>query len=84
MRMIRKPISFPADRPLNRALAVEVVQVANRYESRVMISQKQKIVNAKSTLGLLALSADDLNDLVLIAEGPDEAEVAEAIATLLA
>lgn len=82
--MIRKPISFPADRPLNRALAVEVVQVANRYESRVMISQKQKIVNAKSTLGLLALSADDLNDLVLIAEGPDEAEVAEAIATLLA
>ena len=82
--MIRKPISFPADRPLNRALAVEVVQVANRYESRVMISQKQKIVNAKSTLGLLALSADDLNDLVLIAEGPDEAEVAEAIAAVLA
>ena len=82
--MIRKPISFPADRPLNRALAVEVVQAANRFESRVMIAQHQKIVNAKSTLGLLALSADDLTELVLIAEGPDEAEVVAAIEALLA
>ena len=49
-----------------------------------MIAQHQKIVNAKSTLGLLALSADDLTELVLIAEGPDEAEVVAAIEALLA
>ena len=49
-----------------------------------MISRHQKIVNAKSTLGLLSLSAEDQTDLVLIADGPDEAEAVEAIQALLA
>lgn len=82
--MIRKPISFPANQPLTRALAAEFVQVASRFEARVMISRHQKIVNAKSTLGLLSLSADDQNDLVLIAEGPDEEAAVAAILELLA
>ena len=81
--MIRKPISFPDSKPLTRALAASFVQVASRFEARVMISRHQKIVNAKSTLGLLSLSADDQNDLVLIADGPDEAEAVEAITALL-
>ena len=82
--MIRKPVTFPENKPLNRALAAEVVQTANCFEARVMISRHQKIVNAKSTLGLLSLSAEDQNDLVLIAEGVDEAEAVEAILALLA
>lgn len=81
--MIRKPISFPENKPLTRALAAEFVQVAARFESRVMISRRQKIVNAKSTLGLLSLSAEDQNDLVLIAEGPDEEAAVAAIVELL-
>ena len=81
--MIRKPISFPADKPLTRALAAEFVQVAASFEARVMISRHQKIVNAKSTLGLLSLSAEDLTDLTLIAEGPDEEAAVAAIVALL-
>lgn len=81
--MIRKPISFPENKPLTRALAAEFVQVAARFESRVMISRHQKIVNAKSTLGLLSLSAEDQTDLVLIAEGADEEAAVEAILALL-
>ena len=81
--MIRKSIVFPDNQPLTRALAAEVVQTASCFEARVMISRYQKIVNAKSTLGLLSLSAEDQNDLVLIAEGPDEAAAVEAIAALL-
>ena len=81
--MIRKPITFPGNQPLTRTLAAEVVQTASRFEARVMISRHQKIVNAKSTLGLLSLSADDQNDLVLIAEGPDEAAAVAAIEALL-
>lgn len=82
--MIRKPITFPGNQPLTRALAAEVVQTASQYEARVMISRHQKIVNAKSTLGLLSLSVEDQNDLVLIAEGQDEAAAVEAILKLLA
>lgn len=82
--MIRKPVSFPDNQPLTRALAAEVVQTASRFEARVMISRHQKIVNAKSTLGLLSLSAEDQNDLVLLAEGPDEEAAVAAIMELLA
>lgn len=82
--MIRKPISFPDNKPLTRTLAATLVQVAAQFEARVMISRHQKIVNAKSTLGLLSLSADDLNDLVLIADGPDEEAAVQAIEALLA
>ena len=81
--MIRKSIAFPDNQPLTRALAAEVVQTASCFEARVMISRHQKVVNAKSTLGLLSLSAEDQNDLVLIADGPDEAAAVEAIVALL-
>ena len=57
--MIRKPISFPGNAPLTRSLAAAVVQTASAFEARVMIQHDQKIVNAKSMLGLLSLGADD-------------------------
>ena len=82
--MIRKPSAYPGNKPLTRALAAEVVKTASRFEARVMIPRHQKIVNAKSTLGLLSLSADDQSDMVLVAEGPDEAAAVEAITALLA
>ncbi len=81
--MIRKPITFPNRQPLTRALAAEVVQTASRFEARVMISHEQKLVNAKSMLGLLSLGADDQEGMVLLAEGVDEAAAVAAVAALL-
>lgn len=81
--MIRTPIAFPNHAPLTRTIAASLVQTAARYESRIMIHCRQKVVNAKSMLGLLSLDADDQNDLVLVAEGPDEAAAVEAINALL-
>ena len=81
--MIRKPIVFPGNAPLTRALAAEVVQTASAYEARVMIQRNQKIVNAKSMLGLLSLSAEDQVNMVLVAEGADEAAAAEAVLKVL-
>lgn len=82
--MIRKPISFPGDAPLTRSLAAEVVQTASRFEARVMIQREQKIVNAKSMLGLLSLGADDQANMVLMAEGADEEAAAAAVLAVLA
>ncbi|MBQ4579408.1 MAG: HPr family phosphocarrier protein [Clostridia bacterium] len=81
--MIRTPIAFPGQAPLNRALAAEVVQTASAFEARVMIQRDQKIVNAKSMLGLLSLGTDDQSRMVLIAEGADEAAAAEAVLAVL-
>lgn len=82
--MIRKPISFPGYAPLTRALAAEVVQVASAYQSRVMIQRGQKIVNAKSMLGLLSLGADDQQGMLLVSEGVDEEAAVEAVLATLA
>ena len=82
--MIRKPIAFPGNAPLTRALAADVVQTASGFEARVMIQRDQKIVNAKSMLGLLSLGADDQSNMVLIAEGADEDAAAAAVLKVLA
>ena len=81
--MIRKPIVFPGNAPLTRALAAEVVQTASGFEARVMIQRAQKIVNAKSMLGLLSLGVEDQANMVLIAEGVDEAEAVAAVVAIL-
>ncbi len=80
--MIRKPIVFPKNAPLTRAMAAEVVQTASNFEARVMIMHDQKVVNAKSMLGLLSLGADDQRDLMLMAEGPDEEAAVDAVLAL--
>lgn len=82
--MIRKPITFPTNEPLTRSLAAEVVQAASQFEARVMIQRAQKIVNAKSMLGLLSLGTDDQNDMILVAEGADEEAAAAAVLAVLA
>ena len=81
--MIRKPIVFPGNAPLTRALAAEVVQTASGYDARVLIQREQKIVNAKSMLGLLSLGADDQANMMLVAEGPDEEAAVAAVLKVL-
>lgn len=80
--MVVKPITFPNQQPLTRSLAAQVVQVASRFESRVMIRRHQKVVNAKSMLGLLSMDADEQNEMFLVAEGTDEEAAAEAVLAL--
>lgn len=81
--MIRQPIRFPGDKPLNRSAAAQIAKVTTRFECRIMIEREQKIVNAKSMLGLLSLGADDQANMVLIAEGADEAAAADAVMKVL-
>ena len=81
--MIRQPITFPGGKPLTRSAAAQVVQVTARFQSRIMIERDQKIVNAKSMLGLLSLGLEEHPDLTLLVEGDDEQEAAEAILAML-
>ena len=69
--MIVKPITFPNHQPLNRTLAAQVVQTASRFDARVMIRRHQKVVNAKSMLGLLSM--------FLVCDGADEEAASAAV-----
>ena len=77
--MIVKPITFPNHQPLNRTLAAQVVQTASRFDARVMIRRHQKVVNAKSMLGLLSLDADEQNEMFLVCDGADEEAASAAV-----
>lgn len=81
--MIRQSITFPGGQPLTRSAAAQVVQVTARFQSRIMIERDQKIVNAKSMLGLLSLGLEEQPELTLLVEGEDEQEAVEAILALL-
>ena len=77
--MIKLPIEFPEGVQMNRTIAASLVQVASRFDARIMIERGQKIVNAKSTLGLLSLYTDIGTGMVLVADGEDEKAAMEAM-----
>lgn len=76
--MIKQPIVFPAGQPLTRTSAAQLVQIASRFECRVMIEQNQKLVNAKSMLGLLSLGVEE-GGMQLLVDGAEEEAAAAAI-----
>lgn len=83
--MIRIPLALKGQDTLQRRTVALLVQEANRYDARIMIECEQKIVNAKSMLGLLSVGADTANSpLTLMVDGPDEEKAAQAMAAFIA
>ena len=66
--------------------ARKAAEVANRmggYRAQVLLRRGDVTVNAKSLMGLLSLGLEAQSGMVLLAEGPDEAEAVAAIEQLL-
>lgn len=63
-------------------LAGEVVKVASKFKSTVMIGKDSDMVNAKSILGVAGLGAEYGVELSLSAEGADEDEAMATIVSL--
>jgi phosphotransferase system HPr (HPr) family protein len=61
--------------------AARLVQVANRFASRVHLRQGDREANAKSLVSLLELTVQPASEITLVADGPD-AESAIAALTL--
>ena len=60
------------------------IQKANEFKSSIWVEVEERRVNAKSLLGDLSLGIVKGTEITLIANGPDEEEAVEALATLLA
>ena len=65
--------------------AMLLAQKAAEYSSQITIGRKDRedCVDAKSIMHLLMLAATQGTTLEITAEGPDEAEAAEALAELV-
>ena len=81
--MIKRQIALSVDSALTRNRAVRLVQAANLFQSRLMIEQGSRLISAKSMLGLLSLNMERQESVTLCADGPDEQEAVECLASLL-
>ena len=64
--------------------AAEVVKVASRFTSDILIVRDDLEVNAKSIMGVMMLAAEFGAELVVKANGPDAEEAVAAIVALVA
>ena len=60
-----------------------LVQTANRYGSQIYLNMKDKHVNAKSIMGMMSLALLNGEEILVDAEGADEAEAVAAIEEFL-
>ena len=81
--MIRKEVALPGHEALQRRTAAQLVQVASRFDARIMIEHQSRVINAKSMLGLLSLGSVTEGKLYLVADGDDEQKAVNAIVHLL-
>ncbi len=57
-----------------------IVQEAGNFSSQIHIEMGTKKINAKSIMGMMSLTLTPGQELVVAAEGADEAEAAKALA----
>ena len=60
-----------------------LVQVANRYESKIYLEHGDSRVNAKSIMGMMSVALLNGEEILVDAEGADEAEAVAAIEEFL-
>jgi phosphotransferase system HPr (HPr) family protein len=61
--------------------ASKVVQVASRFQSRIVLRSGERTVDVKSLIALLGLTIRPLTEITLTADGPD---ADDALAALVA
>lgn len=59
------------------------IKKANEFSSRITVSRQGNTVNAKSLLGLLSMQLTKGTELLLEAEGGDEAEALDALEKIM-
>ncbi|MHB1863505.1 MAG: HPr family phosphocarrier protein [Gemmatimonadaceae bacterium] len=64
--------------------AAQIVKLASRYRSDIVLIRDDLEVNGKSIMGVMMLAAERGAQLTLRAEGPDAEEALDALAALIA
>ena len=81
--MISKNVTIVNSVGLHARPATFFIQKANSYKSSIWVEKEDRRVNAKSLLGVLSLGIVKGMTITLIADGSDEAEALDGLATLI-
>ena len=81
--MTKKEITIQLDSGLETRPVALLVQVASQYDSDIYIESDNKCINAKSIMGMTALGLVPGENVVISANGADEADAMEGIEAYL-
>lgn len=81
--MIRKPVTVAINDGLDARPIALLVQEASQYASKVCIQVDNKMINAKSIMGMMSLSLINGEDVTIVTEGSDEEVAAEGMKKFL-
>ncbi len=81
--MLRQPVTITNTMDMEDRPIAHLVQEASKYRSQVYIEMENKMINAKSIMGMMSLSLLQGTNVVIAAEGSDEAEAIEGMVNFL-
>lgn len=81
--MIERTVTIGSKSGLHARPAAVFVQNARGFQSQIMLSKNDKIVNGKSILSVLTLGAEQGDKVILQANGDDAEPAISKLASLL-
>lgn len=72
-----------ASKDLTLAVAKTVAETAAKHHAEIRLLYRDKVANAKSLMGVVALSYKKGAELILVAEGKDATRATDAVKALL-
>lgn len=81
--MIQKELQILNKLGLHARAAAKFVKCASPFECEIQVGKDAMTVNGKSIIGVLLLAAPKGSRILVIADGPDEDEAVDALASLV-
>jgi phosphocarrier protein HPr len=81
--MTERTVTIANKNGLHARPAAEIVKMAAKFKSDILLVREDLEVNGKSIMGVMMLAAEYGSSLLLRADGPDETEAVGAIAQLI-
>jgi len=71
IKIIEKNIIIKNKTGLHARPAAIFVQIANKFDSEIIVKKGTQQVNGKSIMGILMLAAGQGQEIIIVAKGPD-------------
>ncbi len=81
--MVEKQFKIIAETGIHARPATLLVQAASKFESDIQLEYKEKKVNLKSIMGVMALGVGQGAEIKIIAEGGDEQSALSSLEELM-
>jgi len=80
--MIKKDLTVKAEEGIHARPASMITNTCQKFNCNVKMEKGEKVIDAKSILGVMMLSAKKGDVIAVITDGDDEVEALQAIETL--